>query len=144
MAILRRLWALAAVPVVSILLALLLGSVLIVVSSLATEKSLNLLLPLVAYESLLQGATGLSFLNVTGKNVSLVFSIDFEQAGRALTNTVAAASPLVGILTGVGGPAAIWRPRPALMPWRRWAAPSPGRRQALPEERRRGTVPASV
>jgi len=99
MAILRRLWALAAVPVVSILLALLLGSVLIVVSSLATEKSLNLLLPLVAYESLLQGATGLSFLNVTGKNVSLVFSIDFEQAARALTNTVAAASPLV--LTGL-------------------------------------------
>ncbi len=65
MRFLRRAWALAAVPTVSILLALLLGSLLIIASSLATEGSLNLLLPLVAYESLLQGATGLSFIDVT-------------------------------------------------------------------------------
>lgn len=99
MSTVRRIWALAAVPVVSIVLALLLGSVLIVVSSLATEKSLNLLLPLIAYESLLQGATGLSFLDVAGKNVSIAFSINPDQAARAITSTMAAASPLV--LTGL-------------------------------------------
>jgi simple sugar transport system permease protein len=100
----RRIWALAAVPLVSIFLALLLGSVLIILSSLATEQSLNLLLPLVAYESLLQGATGLSFIDVEGKAISFALSINPEQAGRALTNTMAAAGPLVltGLAVGVG------------------------------------------
>ena len=104
MAVLRRIWALAAVPVVSIFLALLLGSLLIIVSSLATQQSLNLMLPFVAYESLLQGAVGLSFLDVTGANIELAFSINPEQAGRALTNTMAAAAPLVltGLAVGVG------------------------------------------
>jgi simple sugar transport system permease protein len=104
MNMLRRIWALAAVPTVSILLALLLGSLLIIASSLATEKSLNLLLPLVAYESLLQGATGLSFIDVAGKAITFNLSINPEQAGRALTNTFAAASPLVltGLAVGVG------------------------------------------
>ena len=101
---LRRTWALAAVPLISIILALLLGSLLIIASSLATEKSLNLLLPLVAYESLLQGATGLSFIDVTGGAISLHFSINPDQASRALTSTMAAASPLVltGLAVGVG------------------------------------------
>jgi simple sugar transport system permease protein len=101
---LRRTWALAAVPLISIVLALLFGSLLIIASSLATEKSLNLLLPLVAYESLLQGATGLSFIDVTGGAISLHFSINPDQASRALTSTMAAASPLVltGLAVGVG------------------------------------------
>jgi general nucleoside transport system permease protein len=100
----RRLWALAAVPVVAILLALLLGSLLIIASSLATEKSLNLLLPIVAYESLLQGATGLSFIDVNAGAISLALSINPDQAARALTNTLAAAGPLVltGLAVGVG------------------------------------------
>jgi len=104
MRLLRRIWALAAVPTVSILLALLLGSLLIIASSLATEKALNPLLPLVAYESLLQGATGLSFIDVTGGVISFAPSINPEQAGRALTNTLAAAAPLVltGLAVGVG------------------------------------------
>lgn len=104
MTIARRIWALAAVPVVSIVLALLLGSLLIIASSLATEKAINLLLPLVAYESLLQGATGLSFLDVAGQAISFNLSINPEQAGRAVTNTMAAASPLVltGLAVGVG------------------------------------------
>jgi ABC-type uncharacterized transport system permease subunit len=104
MAMLRRFWALAAVPIVSILLALLVGSVLIILSSLATEKQLNLMLPFVAYESLLQGATGLSFLDVTGRTISVAFSINPDQAARALTSTFAAASPLVltGLAVGVG------------------------------------------
>ncbi len=104
MATARRIWALAAVPVVSILLALLLGSLLIIASSLVTEKSINLLLPLVAYESLLQGATGLSFMDVNGGAISLAPSINPDQAARAVTNTLAAASPLVltGLAVGVG------------------------------------------
>jgi general nucleoside transport system permease protein len=101
---LARTWALAAVPVVSILLALLLGSLLIIVSSLATESAINPLLPLVAYESLLQGSTGLSFLDVAGKAISFNLSVNPEQAARAVTNTMAAASPLVlsGLAVGVG------------------------------------------
>jgi simple sugar transport system permease protein len=100
----RRFWALAAIPVLSILLALLVGSLLIIASSLATEKQLNLMLPLVAYESLLQGATGLSFLDVTGRNITFALSINPDQAARALTSTFAAASPLVltGLSVGLG------------------------------------------
>jgi len=99
-----RFWALAAVPIISIVLALLLGSVLIIASSLVTDKSLNLLLPIVAYENLLQGATGLSFLDVVGRTVTINFSIDPDQAARALTSTMAATSPLVlsGLAVGIG------------------------------------------
>jgi simple sugar transport system permease protein len=104
MVALRRFWALAAIPIVSILLALLLGSVLIIASSLATEKQLNLMLPLVAYESLLQGATGLSFLDVAGRTITVSLSINPDQAARALTSTFAAAGPLVltGLSVGLG------------------------------------------
>jgi general nucleoside transport system permease protein len=104
MTTLRRFWVIAAVPIVSILLALLLGSVLIILSSIATEGSINLLLPLVAYESLLQGATGLSFIDVAGGTITFNLSINPEQAERALTNTMAAASPLAltGLAVGVG------------------------------------------
>ncbi len=96
---LRHAWSLAVIPVVSILLALLLGSVLIILSSLATQGSLNLMLPVVAYESLLQGATGLSFIDVKNGVITVNASIDPDQAGRAITSTLAAASPLV--LTGL-------------------------------------------
>ena len=104
MAMLRRFWSLAAVPIVSILLALLLGSLLIIASSIATEGSINLLLPVVAYESLLQGATGLSFIDVASGTITFNPSINPEQAARALTNTMAAASPLclTGLAVGVG------------------------------------------
>jgi general nucleoside transport system permease protein len=104
MAMLRRFWALAAIPIVSIFLALLVGSVLIILSSLATEKQINFALPLVAYESLLQGATGLSFLDVAGRSITIAPSINPDQAARALTSTFAAASPLVltGLAVGVG------------------------------------------
>jgi ABC-type uncharacterized transport system permease subunit len=103
-ATLARVWALAAIPLVSIVLALLFGSILIILSSLATEKSLNLLLPLVAYESLFQGATGLSFIDVAGGAITFSPSINPEQASRAITSTLAAASPLVlsGLAVGVG------------------------------------------
>jgi len=104
MAGLRRFWSLAAIPIVSILLALLVGSVLIIASSLATEKQLNLMLPVVAYESLLQGATGLSFLDVVGRTITFNPSINPDQAARAVTSTFAAAGPLVltGLSVGLG------------------------------------------
>jgi ABC-type uncharacterized transport system permease subunit len=104
MPMLRRFWFIAAVPIVSIILALLLGSILIIASSLVTEGSINLLLPLVAYESLLQGATGLSFIDVAGGAITFNPSINPDQAARALTNTMAAASPLAltGLAVGVG------------------------------------------
>jgi simple sugar transport system permease protein len=101
---LNRFVALSVIPIVAISLALLIGAVIIMLSSLDTEGSLNLLLPLVAYESLLQGATGLSFLDVDGGTVSFALSIDPDRAIRSLTNTLAAAAPLVltGLAVGVG------------------------------------------
>ncbi len=104
MAMLRRIWYVTAIPLLAIFLALLLGSLLIIASSIVTEGSINLLLPLVAYEALLQGATGLSFIDVANGVITVNFSIDPEQASRALTNTMAAASPLAltGLAVGVG------------------------------------------
>src|SRR5215218_2918589 len=72
------------VPALSILLALLVASVLIIVSGLiGPEKKINLLLPLVAYRSLLVGAFG-----------SL----------KGVANMIVAATPLMltGLAVGVG------------------------------------------
>lgn len=72
------------IPVLSILLALLVASVLIIVSGLVgPEHKIDLLLPLVAYRSLIEGAFG-----------SL----------RGLANTIVAATPLIltGLAVGVG------------------------------------------
>jgi ABC-type uncharacterized transport system permease subunit len=104
MNVLSRFVALSLVPVISILLALFIGAIIIVVSSLDTEGSLNFLLPVIAYESLLEGATGLSFLNVDDGTVAIALSIDPERAVRGLTNTLAAAAPLVltGLAVGLG------------------------------------------
>jgi simple sugar transport system permease protein len=89
---------------VSIVLALLLGSLLIIASSLATPQGLNLMLPFVAYENLVQGATGLSLLDVAGRTITINPSIKPDQAARAITSTLAAASPLVltGLAVAVG------------------------------------------
>ena len=103
MTLLRRFYALSIVPIISIVLALLLGSVLIIISSVIQGK-LNLMLPIVAYESLLQGATGFSFLDVKGSSVTFAISIDPAKAARALTNTMQASAPLVltGLAVGLG------------------------------------------
>lgn len=72
------------VPALSILLALLVASVLIIISGLiGPEKKINLLLPLVAYRSLLVGAFG----NLKG-----------------MANMIVAATPLMltGLAVGVG------------------------------------------
>jgi general nucleoside transport system permease protein len=75
---------LAVVPTLSILLALIVASILIILSGLAgAEKKLDLLLPLVAYRSLLVGAFG----NLKG-----------------ISNMIVAATPLMltGLAVGVG------------------------------------------
>src|SRR5512146_3085695 len=72
------------VPLLSILLALLVASILIIASGLiGTEKKFDLLLPLVAYRSLLVGAFG---------NL------------RGIANMIVAATPLMltGLAVGVG------------------------------------------
>jgi general nucleoside transport system permease protein len=103
MTFLRRAYAISIIPIISILLALLLGSILILISSIIQGK-LNWALPLVAYESLIQGATGFSFLNVKGQTITFAISINPDQAARALTNTMQAAGPLVltGLAVGLG------------------------------------------
>jgi hypothetical protein len=67
---LRHFVSLSIIPLVSILLALLVGAVIIILSSLVTEGSLNFLLPIQAYEALFQGATGISFLDVSKDGVA--------------------------------------------------------------------------
>jgi simple sugar transport system permease protein len=101
---LRHATSLAIVPVISILLALLVGSILIILSSLQTEKQLNFALPLVAYESLIQGSTGLSFIDVVGRTITFNLSVNPDQAARAITSTLVSASPLVlsGLAVGIG------------------------------------------
>jgi len=102
--IIRQAWSLSVIPIVSILLALLVGSIIIIASSPASQGALDLLLPLTAYESLLEGATGFSFLDVDDGVKTFAVSIDGERAIRSLTNTLAAAGPLVltGLAVGVG------------------------------------------
>jgi simple sugar transport system permease protein len=100
----RRLGRLLVIPAASIVLALLLGAILILVSSVVTEGALNPALPLIAYESLIEGSLGFSFLDVDGGAIAFAFSVDGERAGRALTSTVVAAAPLVmtGLAVGLG------------------------------------------
>jgi general nucleoside transport system permease protein len=101
---LRKVWALSVVPLGSILLALIVGSIIILISSVVTTDSLDLTLPLLAYESLFEGATGISFLNTDGGALSLAFAVDPERAARNLTSSIAATSPLIltGLAVGVG------------------------------------------
>jgi general nucleoside transport system permease protein len=81
----RRVLDAAAVPLGALLLAFLVGSVMIMVTSLSTTGSIDLALPITAYSAMLEGA-GL-FGNVNG-----------------FVNTIAQAAPLVlgGLAVGVG------------------------------------------
>ncbi len=78
-----RVWAIAAVPVASVVLALVVAAVIILISSVVTTGSLDVSLPLVAYAALVQGAFG---------------------SESALLNTILQATPLVlgGLAVGVG------------------------------------------
>jgi simple sugar transport system permease protein len=101
---LRRAWALMVVPLASIALALLVGAVIILASSIVTTGSIDWSLPIVAYESLFEGATGISFLDADDGTVSIAFSADAERVARNLTSTMVATSPLIltGLAVGVG------------------------------------------
>jgi general nucleoside transport system permease protein len=70
----RRIWSVLAVPLISILLALLVGAVIIIASELAVGQQLDLLLPLEAYAGLIQGAIG---------------------SETAIVNSLVAATPLI-------------------------------------------------
>jgi general nucleoside transport system permease protein len=98
----RKIYALTIIPVISFLLALLVGAILIILSSPASQGQLDLLLPIKAYEALLEGATGISFLDVDGDAAALAISL--IPSAQALTNTLVAAAPLVltGLAVGVG------------------------------------------
>lgn len=81
---LRRVYALSLIPVASIVLALVLGALLIMASSLVTAGGrFDAGLPLVAYGALLDGAFG---------------------SERAIVNTIVAATPLIltGLAVGIG------------------------------------------
>ena len=99
--------AVSLVPIVSILLALLVGAVVIAVSGLATDVGFSLTLPLAAYESLFEGATGINLLDVDGASIALpalgeVF--DLDRTINAISRTLANAAPLVltGLSVGLG------------------------------------------
>jgi ABC-type uncharacterized transport system permease subunit len=103
----RAAWVAAAiVPVVSILLALLVGGIVIAVSSIATKSGFNLTLPIAAYESLFEGATGIDFLTVkNGQIVGISKNIfDLQRSLNALAKTIADTAPLIltGLSVGLG------------------------------------------
>jgi len=100
----RRIYALSIIPIISVLLALLVGAILIILTSPVSQGELDLLLPIKAYEALLEGATGISFLDTDDGTLAFAFSIDPDRAARALTSTLVAAGPLVltGLAVGVG------------------------------------------
>jgi ABC-type uncharacterized transport system permease subunit len=100
----RQVYGLSIIPIISVLLALLFGAILIILTSPVSQGQFDLLLPIKAYEALLEGATGISFLNTDDGVLAFAFSIDPDRAARALTSTLVAAGPLVltGLAVGVG------------------------------------------
>lgn len=100
---LRSIWALSVVPLGSILLALIVGSIIILASSIVTTGSLDLTLPIVAYEALIEGATGFSVLDADD-GIALAIALDPDRALRNLTSSLVATSPLIltGLAVGVG------------------------------------------
>jgi ABC-type uncharacterized transport system permease subunit len=102
MTLLRRFYALSIIPIVAILLALLCGAILIILTSPASQGSFDILLPINAYDALLEGATGISFLDTDGGTTTLAISL--IPSSQALTNTLVRASPLIltGLAVGLG------------------------------------------
>jgi len=75
----RRIWSVAAVPIASVLLALVVGAVLITLSSVVITGSFSATLWLEAYAALLEGGLGIGSANPT----------------NALTNTITNSAPLL-------------------------------------------------
>src|SRR5262249_16322671 len=79
--LLRRLWSMIALPLVSIVLALVVGAVLILASELLIpDHAFDPTLPLLAYQSLFLGAVG----SVAALLTTLVFPSPLTLAGRAV------------------------------------------------------------
>jgi simple sugar transport system permease protein len=103
----RRPWySVAVVPVVSILLALVVGGLVIAVSGLATKTGLSLTLPIAAYESLFEGATGINILTVKAGQITGLSNdiFDLQRSINAISKTLANAAPLIltGLSVGIG------------------------------------------
>lgn len=98
--------AVAIVPTLSIVLALLVGAIVIAVSGLATATGLSLTLPIAAYESLFEGATGINFLVVKSGQITGISNdiFDLQRSINAIATTLADAAPLVltGLSVGLG------------------------------------------
>jgi ABC-type uncharacterized transport system permease subunit len=94
------------VPLGAVVLAILTGSILIVVSGVVgPRQTFDLSLPLVAFESLFEGATGISFIDLTDAGAwSFALTIDLARTQTALIDTAIKATPLVltGLAVGVG------------------------------------------
>jgi ABC-type uncharacterized transport system permease subunit len=80
---LRRIWRVASIPLLAIVLAFVVAAVVIVISSIVTPTGFDLFLPLGAYGSLFAGAFG---------------------SGTGIVNTLVAAAPLIfgGLAVGLG------------------------------------------
>jgi general nucleoside transport system permease protein len=102
----RRWVNVAFVPVVSILLALVVAGIVIAVSGIATDTGFSLTLPIAAYESMLQGATGIDLLIVKNGQITGISNniFDLQRSINALSTTIADAAPLIltGLSVGVG------------------------------------------
>jgi simple sugar transport system permease protein len=98
----RRFYALSIIPIISILLALLCGAILIILTSPASTGSFDFLLPIKAYDALLEGATGISFIDFDDDTFTL--AITLVPSAQALTNSLVRASPLIltGLAVGLG------------------------------------------
>ena len=102
MKLLRRFYALSIIPIISILLALLCGAILIILTSPASTGSFDFLLPIKAYDALLEGATGISFIDFDDDTFTLALTL--IPSAQALTNSLVRASPLIltGLAVGLG------------------------------------------
>jgi simple sugar transport system permease protein len=102
----RGIGATIGVPLGAVLLAILVGSILIVISGLVgPRQTFDLTLPLVAFESLFEGATGISFIDLNDSGAwSFAASVDLARTQTALIDTATKATPLVltGLAVGVG------------------------------------------
>ncbi len=101
-----RILSVIGVPIGAVILALILGYVLILVSGvIGPSKRLDFGLPILAYESLFQGATGISFLDpIQAGGFTFNFQVDPNATASSLIDTAVKATPLVftGLAVGLG------------------------------------------
>ncbi len=92
-------------PLGAVLLAMLFGSILIIISGLVgPRQTLDLALPFIAFESLIEGATGITLIDINDSGWSIAPGIDLARMQTALIDTATKATPLVltGLAVGIG------------------------------------------